>query len=66
MAEFIRLKTSWINVDKIIRVENLGTESKPSCRVEYNGGAKLALDEDDSVSLVSFLQKTIPMFRAAS
>jgi hypothetical protein len=25
MAEFLRLKTSWLNVDKVIRVENIGT-----------------------------------------
>jgi hypothetical protein len=34
MAEFLRLKTSWLNVDKIIRVENVGTESAPSYHVE--------------------------------
>ncbi len=55
MAEFLRLKSQWLNVDKIARVENFGTPSEPNLTVYYFGGEKVPIQDEDAEALIRYL-----------
>jgi len=55
MAEFHPLEKAWLNVDKIVRVENFGTTTEPTLTVFYFGGDKVTVEGEDAKSLVRYL-----------
>jgi hypothetical protein len=55
MAEYLRVGTSWLNVDKIIRVDNHGTPADPQLTAYFIGGDKVSLQGDDAKSLQTYL-----------
>lgn len=62
MAEFIRLENSWINVDKIIRVESVGPDEADGIQlvVHYFADKKLALRGQDADRLRAYLISSSP------
>ena len=55
MAEFLLLGKSWLNVDKIVRAENHGTQAEPILTVYYFGGEKVPVDGEDAKRLMTYL-----------
>jgi len=55
MLEFLRFSKSWINVDKIVRVVNSGSEEAPTFTVTLLGGDALEVAGEDAVALQVFL-----------
>ncbi|HEV2947779.1 MAG TPA: hypothetical protein VGX70_10405 [Gemmataceae bacterium] len=61
MAQFLRLQTTWINVDKIVRVENGGTPTAPV--IYFTEGDPIDFTGDDAKSLEKYLNGSQPILK---
>ncbi|HEV8061758.1 MAG TPA: hypothetical protein VGP68_17910 [Gemmataceae bacterium] len=61
MAEFLQLERSWLNVDKIVRVENhLESTAEPCLSVYYQGSERVVVSGHDVKILLTFLHSHMP------
>jgi hypothetical protein len=58
MPEFLPLGKNWLNVDKILQVDNNGTPSEPNLYVHLAGGERLGLIGEEAKILKRYLDGT--------
>jgi hypothetical protein len=61
MAEFLKLEKSWLNVDKIIRIENhLESTAEPCLSIYYSGSERVVISGHDVHTMLAFLHSHVP------